>query len=101
MTVHYDGKGKFYTDFITKDTILATIQTASQRIHGNVHVRPEERLIDELNGASHFVAVTEATVWNAQGARLYQSDFLAINREYIVWLIPDDDLTFEEAGDES
>ncbi|MBS1249145.1 MAG: hypothetical protein MAG431_00718 [Chloroflexi bacterium] len=75
------------------------IQTVSQRIHGNVYVRPDKRLRDELNDVSQFIAVTEANVYDAQGEFLYKTDFIAISRDQIIWVIPDKEQ--KELEDES
>jgi len=101
MSVHYDDKGKFFTDYISKDTVPVNIQTISQRIQGNVYVRPDDRLIDDLNGASHFIAVTQASVCNAQGEHLFQTEFLIVNKEYIILITPDSELIHEGEEDES
>ena len=91
MVVEYDEKGKFFTDVITKDLILTHIQTQTHRIRGYVHVRKGDRLSDEINCASTFLAVTNAEIYNLDGVILHTSDFLAINRGHIVWLMPIDE----------
>ena len=88
MVLEFDEKGKFYTEFISKDIILSRIQTTTHRIQGYVHVRKDERLSDEINHAILFLAVTDAEIYSPEGEILYTSDFLAINREQIVWLMP-------------
>jgi len=90
MVVEYDEKGKFFTDIITKDLILTHIQTHMHHIRGYVHVRKGERLSDEINCASTFLAVTSAEICNPDGEILYKSEFLAVNRCNIVWLMPID-----------
>jgi len=96
MVLEYDEKGKFFTDLISKDKILSHIQTLTHRIRGCVHVRKGDRLSDEINKANLFLAVTSAEIYNLEGEILYTSDFLAINREHIVWLMP-----IEEPQDQS
>ena len=92
MVLEFDDKGKFFTDIITKDKILTHIQTPSYYIRGYVHVRKDERLSDELNKDYRFIAVTNAEIYNPQGETLYTSDFLVVNREHIVWLLPVNEL---------
>ena len=41
-----------------------------------------------LNIDCRFIAVTNAEIYNPNGEMLYTSDFLAVNREHIVWLMP-------------
>lgn len=96
MVLEYDEKGKLFTEFISKDKILSHIQTVTDHIRGCVHVRKGERLSDEINKANLFLAVTNAEIYNLEGEILYTSDFLAINREHIVWLMP-----IEEPQDKS
>jgi hypothetical protein len=88
MVLEFDEKGKYYTDVITKDVVLCQIQTTTHRIRGNVHVRKGERLSDEINQSNLFLAVTSAEIFSLEGEIVYKSDFLAINREHIVWLMP-------------
>ncbi len=88
MVLEFDDKGKFFTDIITKDKILTHIQTPTYYIRGYVHVRKDERLSDELNKDYRFIAVTNAEIYSPEGATLYDSDFLVVNREHIIWLMP-------------
>ena len=88
MVVEFDEKGKFFTDVIAKDVIRSHIQTQEQTILGYVHVRKGDRLSDEINEPNIFLAITDAEVYNLEGELLHTSDFLAVNREQIVWLMP-------------
>jgi len=87
MVLEYDEKGKFFTDVILKDVILSRIQTVTHRIQGFLHVRKGDRLSDEINNANLFLAVTNAEIYNLEGEILYTSDFLAVNRTHIIWLM--------------
>jgi len=88
MVFEYDDKGKYFTDVISKDKILSHIQTVTHQIRGFVFIRKDERLSDELNQDIRFLAVTNAEIFDPDGEILYTSDFLAVNREHIVWLMP-------------
>jgi hypothetical protein len=88
MMPEYDEKGKLFTEVISKDQILSHIQTPTYAIRGYVHVRKGERMSDELNLPNVFLPVTGAEIYSPEGEILYMSDFLVINREHIVWLIP-------------
>lgn len=92
MTIHFDEKGKFFTDVVTKEPIPTTIQTLTHRVHGSIHVRQGDRLKDTLVKAELFLAITEATVYSLQGKVLYETDFLVVHRDHIVWLLPDHEL---------
>ncbi len=95
MVTNIDEKGKIFTNIIAKSPLPATIQTDSHRIHGEIYVRPNERVKDELNRSEAFLAVTNATVFGPQGEILYRSNFLTLNLQHVIWLIPDDELCEE------
>ncbi|MCL4560815.1 MAG: hypothetical protein M1281_09400 [Chloroflexi bacterium] len=92
MTVELDDKGRIYTNVITKQPIRVIIETVNQQIIGNLHVRPGERVIDELNRGETFVAITSAVVTEKSGQELYRCNFLALNHKSITWIIPEKDL---------
>ena len=92
MTIEFDDKGKFYTDVITKTAVPAIIQTATQSIHGSIHVRRDERFKDEMDRNEKFLAVTDATIYSMDGQVLYQCEFLSIQRSHIIWAVPESDM---------
>jgi hypothetical protein len=91
MNIRYDDKGKFFTDVITKDTVPSIIQTLVTRIQGNIHVRINERVKDELNRGEQFLAITDANIFDLQGQKLYEAEFMLLNRDHVIWVIPDDE----------
>ena len=88
MMVEFDEKGKIFTDVVSKVAIPAIVQTTQHLIRGNVHVRRDERLKDELDRDEYFLAITDANVIGTDGQSLYQTRFLAVRREQIVWVMP-------------
>lgn len=92
MTTQFDEKGKIFTNVIAKKAVMVTIQTLTHKIHGEIYVRPNERIKDELDRSEQFLAVTNAVVFGPQDDELYHSDFLTLNLSHIVWLIPDDEV---------
>lgn len=88
MTVEFDEKGKIFTDVVSKVPISALVQTTQHLIRGNVHVRRDERLKDELDRDEFFLAVTDASILDVDGQVLHQSRFLAVRRAQIVWVMP-------------
>lgn len=88
MTFEYDEKGKIFTDVVSKVAIPAIVQTTEQLIKGNVHVRRDERLKDELDRDELFLAITDASVIGTEGQTLHQARFLAVRRAQIVWVMP-------------
>lgn len=93
MVMHHDEKGKFFTRVISKSPVSAVIQTAQNIIHGTIHVRPDARLKDDINElGEHFLAVTDATIYDLQNVVLYRATFLVLNVDHITWIIPQDEL---------
>lgn len=92
MAIHYDDKGKFFTHVISKEAVPVIMQTTTNRIRGNIYVRPGERIKDQINQEETFLAVTDAVLYDLAGQELYRGDFLLVNREYLVWLLPEDQL---------
>ncbi len=91
MTIEYDEKGKYYTDIVRKTPTPVTIQTAVHLIRGLVHVREGERLKNELERDEAFLAVTQATVYDAGDKALFSAAFMAVRRAQIVWIMPLDE----------
>ena len=101
MSIRFDEKGKFFTDVISKDAIPVIIQTVNHQIKGMLHVRPNERLTDELNRGDLFFALTEAGIFNHSGELVYQCDYFALNRDQSVWVLPINQLLAEDSGGEA
>ena len=97
MTIEFDDKGKIFTDVVSKVATPAIVQTTGHLIRGNVHVRQDERLKDELDRDELFLAITDASVLGADGQTLHQTRFMAVRRAQIVWVMPVQDL--EEVGE--
>jgi hypothetical protein len=90
MAIHYDDKGKFFTDLVMKEARPVLIQTLTHRIQGNFYVRPGVRIKDQINQEEMFLALTEASVYDLSGEELYHCDFLLVNRAHLIWLLPED-----------
>ncbi|MBN1303818.1 MAG: hypothetical protein JXA13_05230 [Anaerolineales bacterium] len=91
MTIQYDDKGKYYTDVIRKAPIKAYMQTSLHLIYGEIHIRESERIKDELDRDELFLAITDATIYSLDKKPLYKTKFLAVCKEQIIWVLPDDD----------
>ncbi len=89
MTFEYDEKGKIFTDFVSKVAIYATIQTTTHMLRGRVHVRRDQRIIDELDLNENFLAITDVSILGVDGQVLFQAPFLALRRTHIVWVMPE------------
>ncbi len=99
MTIEYDEKGKYYTNVISKVAVPSIIQTTKHLVRGRIHIRHGDRFKDELENNELYVAVTEASIYDADGKMIYNAPFLAVQREQIVWAMPlEDNENKESAG---
>ncbi len=98
MTIEFDDNGKFFTDIVTKTPVPVLIQTVIHRIHGNIHIAQDRRLKDELDLPDKFIAITDAVISLPDGQVLYRTDFLAVQRDEIVWVMPDKDVADSSNG---
>ena len=88
MKVQFDANGKLYTDVVPTVTVRTTLQTTTQLIQGDIHVRVGERLKDELDQPAAFLAVTHAEVVGPNGQVLFRAPFLAVSWAQVVWVMP-------------
>ena len=98
MTFEYDEKGKIFTDVVSKDSVAATVQTTTHLIRGQIHVRRDQRIKDELDLNENFLAMTDVSVMGPDGQTLFQAPFLAIRRSHIIWVLPEQNASKEEAS---
>ena len=77
---------------INKRPISIVIQTSKHLIRGNFHVRGAMRVIEELTFEEKFIAITDAEIINSNGRTLFKTNFVAINRQEIVWMAPEEDI---------
>lgn len=100
MFTNFEEKGKIFTQVVTKEPVDVIIQTNSSCIHGRVHVRPEDRLKDELDRCESFLAVTQAKIYDFEGRKLLlESNFVAVHVASINWVLPAKDLKAEEQSE--
>ncbi len=92
MVTHYDEKGKIFTQVVSKQPVRVIIQTIQNKIRGAIYIRPDSRVKDELNDSERFLAVTNAVVFNSQEEEIHRSNFLVINTNHIVWVIPEEEI---------
>ncbi|MCC7129227.1 MAG: hypothetical protein B6D39_05860 [Anaerolineae bacterium UTCFX2] len=101
MTIHFDQKGKFFTDIVNKEPVQVIIQTETNVVRGKIHLAPESRLKDEINSLDRFFAVTDAVVYNSSGKEMYRCNFISLNREKIIWILPEAELSQSAGGGET
>jgi len=98
MTIHFDEKGKFFTDIIRKEAVSIVIQTMTNVIRGKIHVMPGRRFKDEINRLEDFFAITDAVIYNPSGKEIYRCEFLTASKDKIVWIFPEQDLPEGDGG---
>lgn len=77
-----------FSDKIEKVAKRVVLQTLHDVILGDFHYRPRLRLIDELLTGDQYLAITNAVVYDKSGKVRFRSNFLSINRDHIVMIIP-------------
>lgn len=92
--IRYGPRGKYFTEVISKEPIPVLISTQMGQIEGLIYVHPEHRLLDEINEGPPFLAVTEARI--DENGEVVETQFLALNREQINWVIPSDEIRGSE-----
>ncbi len=76
--------------YTNKDRVQVVIATGVYRVEGEMYVLAGSRLTDALNSkAKDFFAITNARVFDPQsGDLLYETPYLAVNRDSIAVLFP-------------
>jgi len=96
---NFEEKGKIFTEVVTKVAIEVVIQTVSNRIVGKVHVRPGERLKDEIDRSELSLAVTDAVIFDAEGKLpIFKTRFVAVQKSQIIWILPQSEIYTEAQG---
>ena len=89
MSIEYDEKGKIFTDIVSKISIYVTVQTTTHMIRGRMHVQRDQRVKDELDRDEKFLALTDVQVLGTDGQTVFNAPFLAVDRDHIVWVMPE------------
>jgi hypothetical protein len=66
-----------------------TILTRSFRIKGYIHITPSARITDFMVESKHFIAVTDAEVWEISGRQVLHAPFINVSRDHIEIVMPD------------
>jgi hypothetical protein len=100
MLDRVDLKGKVFTARVRKDHIEVELVTTQGRVHGYVHVAPNQRVKDLLNNPNEqFLAVTDATMGEDSDEEVLLHDFITINKDYIITVIPINEVRTAQADD--
>ncbi len=98
MLTHFDEKGKIFTPVVSKNPIQVTLQTTLHRVHGNIHIRPDERVKSALDNMEEpFLAITEAEAYDSSGKLVMRTNLILIHRSQIIWVVPDEEIRSEES----
>jgi hypothetical protein len=98
MLTHFDEKGKIFTPVVSKTPVQVTLQTTLHQIHGNIHIRPDERVKSALdNMEESFLAITEAEAYDNTGKLIIRTNLILIHRSQIIWVVPDEEIRAEES----
>ncbi len=101
MIDRFDTKGKLFTERVRKDHVEVKIVTTTGRVHGYVHVLQNQRIKDLLNTPNEqFLAVTDATMGDESNSESLRHDFITINKQYILTVIPINDNQSPRSDDE-
>ena len=93
MKIEYDEKGKYFSNQVLKESVQVKIRVFSNQIEGEIHVQTECRLKDELDRDEPFLAVTNAIVYSNDDQELFRTDFIAVRREQIIWVVEKNNVT--------
>jgi len=94
------GRGQYYAEHIRKAQLTVLIATDREYIWGKIFLTPGYRLKDEMNGEGRFVAISEVRVGHdIEGTACREVQFMALNKDYIRWIVPQEAvLDREEEG---
>jgi len=98
MVTQFDEKGKIFTTVISKKPVKVLMQLPTNQIQGEIHVRKDGRLKDEIDSANRYIAVTNASIHSQDGSKLIkQCKFLSVNNSQIIWILPEAEIVGEES----
>jgi hypothetical protein len=84
--------------WVEKSQVPVIVFTTIHRIEGTMYTYKDARILDELNaGAKDFIALTNVKIYPAESDNiLYKSDFMALNKNHISHLLPQENFLNEE-----
>ncbi len=85
-----EARGKYFTDVVRTYPVEAEIRIKGAVIYGTLHIHPNNRVSDEINGEEQFLPVSNARLIEEQGKSEFP--FLILNKRHIILVIPDDNL---------
>lgn len=89
MYERIDERGKLFTPKVRTSSVEVDISTIQGLVHGYVHVKPQERVTDELNNSTEeFLAVTDAAIRTHPDSIPHEVEFVALNKRHIISMVP-------------
>jgi acetyl esterase/lipase len=89
MIDRVDERGKVFTPRIRKVSVEVEVFAIDGRIHGYMHVAPDQRVKDLLNSPDeYFLAVTDATIMRDGESEARKANFVAVNKNHVISVIP-------------
>ncbi len=95
MITQFEEKGKIFTPKITTEQKAVIVQTTTHKIKGDLHVKLDLRLLDEINEHDQFLALTNVEILDVDKNILYKTNFLAVNTDQIIWILPVNEIVNE------
>jgi hypothetical protein len=87
-----DEHGKVFTDHVRKTRIEVRIISLNGDLHGYIHLVADQRVRDMLNDtAEQFIAVTDVSMKVPGTLERVEADFIALNKQHILSVIPLDE----------
>lgn len=92
-----DSKGKYYTKMVSTQQLRVRFRLLSgELVEGDVHIRPDARLSDELNDVNHPVISITSAVVHLPGGGHFDTAYLAVPRHALGWVVPLDAIGQDE-----
>ena len=99
MPHKYDQSLSQLTSHAHTEAIPVIIQTEHAVILGLIHVTPMVRVLDKLINPEKFIAVTDVVLYDKWGDVRFRTNFLALNKEQIEYIVPRDEIVAKSEGD--
>lgn len=87
---------KSFSDKIQKIPVNVVIKAGDSIIIGDIHIRPQNRIMDELSFGDQYLAVTDAVIYDASGKARFKTKFMSLNSSTIVYVIPKEELVSKQ-----
>lgn len=88
MVVHYDDKGKFYTDSTVTEKIPVRMKLTSGIVEGYIEISTYSRVLEELNKENiEFIQLLDVKIFGENNKVVQETNKASLNRNHIIWVI--------------